>query len=128
MKCSKCHVTIYDKAFKYCPVCGEKISQEEEYEYEEILDFSLLKSVVIVPFLVTNLFLVPLLLTYVVICLLTSTMEPLDLFLFTMHYFLLVVGLIVASIFLMNLLSTKKKISKSMAMMAGLLFISSFLL
>ena len=126
MKCSKCHITIYDESFKFCPVCGEKISHEEEYE--EIIDFNLLKSIVIVPFLVTNLFLVPLLLSYVVIYLLTSTMEPFNLFLFSLHYFLLVLGLIFVSIFLISLLSTKKKVSKSMIMLAGLLFVSSFLL
>ncbi len=125
MKCSNCHTTIYDESLVKCPVCGEKLYEEV---YEEIVDLNLLKSVVIVPFLVTNLFAIPLLITYVMIYIARSPMESMDLLAFTAHYFLIVAGLIFISIFLLCILNNyQKKVSNIMAMMSLVLFISSFL-
>ena len=90
MKCSNCHTKIYDESLVKCPVCGKKLNEV----YESIIDFNLLKSIVIVPFLVTNLFSIPLLVAYVMTYVARSSMENVDLLAFTTHYFLIVAGLI----------------------------------
>jgi len=125
MKCSNCNVTIYDYSFKKCPVCGKKI----KYPGDSIIDFKLLKSVVILPLLITNLFIIPLLLAYVIIYVLRSNMEAINLILFTMHYFLLLLGIILISIVLVNFLNNSNKKTMNNTMMTiGVILVSVFLM